>query len=112
MSGSDPSYTGEVEARARDEVIRLGGNLIKRRDLLGQFEVQLGQFKGKTFRWLFENSLEYSAWFVNSMSSETATSVPLSVKNHRFKEYLDSFPKGKALSLKADEKATKQKVST
>ena len=72
---SDPSYKSkqpaDVEARARAEVKRLGGNPSDRTDLLGQFEVQFGRFKGKTFRWLLENGLGYSAWFVNSMSNET-----------------------------------------
>ena len=50
---------------------------------------------------------------VNSMSSETATSAPLSVNKHLFKEYLKSFPEGKeALALKAAEKATKSNPAT
>ena len=30
--------------------------------LLGQFEVQFGRFKGKTFKWLLEKNLESSEW--------------------------------------------------
>lgn len=103
----------DVEARAKAEVIRLGGNPSDRTDLLGQFEVQFGQFKGKTFRWLLENGLGYSAWIATSTSSETATSAPLSVNKHAFKEYLKSFPEGnEALAMKAAEKARKKQLST
>ena len=116
-STADRSYvskkTDDVEARAKAEVMRLGGNPSDRTDLLGQFEIQFGQFKGQTFRWLLQNGLGYSAWMVNSMSSETATSAPLSVNKHLFKEYLKLFPEGKeALALKAAEKAAKSNPST
>ena len=50
---------------------------------------------------------------VNSMSSETATSAPLSLDKHLFKEYLKLFPEGKeALALKAAEKASKSNPSS
>ena len=114
---SDRSYISKkpdvVEAGAKTEVMRLGGNITDRTDLLGQFEIQFGQFKGQTFRWLVQNGLGYSAWMVNSMSHETATSAPLSVNKHLFKEYLTLFPEGKeALALKAAEKAEKANPST
>ena len=47
----------DVEGRAKAEVERLGGNPTDRTDLLGQFEIQFGQFKGQTFRWLVQNGL-------------------------------------------------------
>ena len=116
-STSDRFYVSKnpdaVEARAKGEVMRLGGNPADRTDLLGQFEIQFGQFKGQTFQWLVENGLGYSAWMVNSMSCETATSAPLSVNKHRFKEYLTLFPEGQeALALKAVEKAAKTNLTT
>ena len=95
-SKADPSYVSKkpdvVEARTKSEVMRLGRNPANRTDLLGQFEIQFGQFKGQTFQWLVQNGLRYSAWMVNSMSRETATSAPLSVNKHLFKEYLTLFP--------------------
>lgn len=94
-----------VERTARSEVLQLGGDLSDRTALLGQFEVQFGRFKGKTFKWLLENGLGYSAWFVTSMAGETATSASLSVNKHAFKEYLESFPEGKeAIAVKKTEK--------
>lgn len=116
-SASNRSYISKkpdvVEAGAKAEVMRLGGNITDRTDLLGQFEIQFGQFKGQAFRWLVQNGLGYLAWMVNRMSHETATSAPLSVNKHLFKEYLMLFPEGKeALALKAAEKAEKANPST
>ena len=70
----------KVEAKAKAEVSRLGDNVNDRSVLLGQFEVQFGRFKGKTFKWLLENGLRYSAWLVN-MSGETMTNAPLQLTN-------------------------------
>ena len=93
--------------------MRLGGNPNNRSALLGQFEVQFGGFNGKTFKWILENDLGYSAWLVNNMSGKTLTSPPLSVNKHFFKEYLNSFTEGKeALALKAAEKTAKQASSS
>ena len=116
-SAADRSYVSKkpvvVEDRAKSEVMQLGGNPADRTDLLGQLEIQFGQFKGQTFRWLVQNGLGYSAWMVNSMSRETATSAPLSINKHLFKEYLTLFPEGnEALALKAAEKAVKANPST
>lgn len=77
-----------VERTVRSEVRRLGGDLSDCTALLGQFVVQFGLVKGKTFKWLLENRLGYSAWFF-SIAGETATSAPLSVNKHAF------IPKGK-----------------
>ena len=81
---ADPWYIskkpGEVVAKAKSEVTRLGGNPSNQTDLLGQFELQFGKFKGKILKWLLENGLGYAAWIVISMSRETATSSPLSVR--------------------------------
>lgn len=85
----------DVEKAVKDEVKRLGGVPSNRTDVLGQFEEQIGIFKGKSFKWLIENGLGYAAWFANSVSSETTTSAPLSVNKQAFKEYLMSFPEGK-----------------
>ena len=111
----DRSYVSkaanDVEAKAKAEVSRLGSNVSDRSALLGQFKVQFGRFKGKTFKWLLENGLGYSAWLVNNMSGETLTSALLSVNKHFFKEYLTSFDEGKeALALKKAEKEGKQTV--
>ena len=116
-STSDRFYVSKkpnvVEARAKAEVMRLGRNIADRTNLLGQFEIQFSQFKAQTFQWLVENGLGNSAWMVNSMFHEMATSAPLSVNKHHFKECFTLFPEGKeAFALKAVEKAGKANPST
>ena len=114
---ADTSYIskkpGEVEAKAKSEVTRLGGNPSNETDLLGQFKLQFGRFKDKTFKWLLENGLGYVAWIVNSMLSETATSSPLSVNKHSFAEYFKSFPEGReALAFKKEKAKEQTALST
>ena len=114
---ADPWYIskkpGEVVAKAKSEVTRLGGNPSNRTDLLGQFELQFRKFKGKIFKWLLQNGLGYADMIVNSMSSETATSSPLSVNNHSFAEYFKSFPEGReALALKKEKAKEQTALST
>jgi len=92
---------GEVESKAKGEVRQLCGNPSNHTDLLGQFELRFGRFRGKTIKWLLENGLEYTVWIVNSMSNKTATSSPLSANKSSFVEYFKSFPEGReALVLK------------
>ena len=80
--------------------------------VLGQYEVQFGIFKVKTFKWLVENGLGYAAWLVDSMWSETATTAPLSRNKHSFKRYLTSFPEGQSVvALKANERMKKSTSS-
>ena len=114
---ADTSYIskkpGEVEAKAKSEVTQLGGNPSNETDLLGQFKLQFGRFKGKTFKWLLENGLGYVAWIVNSMLSETATSSPLSVNKLSFAEYFKSFPEGReALAFKREKAKEQTALST
>ena len=114
---ADTSYIskkpGEVEAKAKSEVTQLGGNPSNETDLLGQFKLQFGRFKGKTFKWLLENGLGYVAWIVNSMLSETATSSPLSVNKLSFAEYFKSFPEGReALAFKKEKAKEQTALST
>ena len=58
----------EVEQRAMTE-LQLLGDSKSITDLLGLYEVQFGQFQGKSFKWLAENCLGYATWLVNNMKS-------------------------------------------
>ena len=42
--------SADIERAAKDKVKRLGGDPGDRTDVLGQFEVQFGVFKGKSFK--------------------------------------------------------------
>ena len=88
------------------------GNTNDEMSMLGQYQVQFGIFKGKTFKWLVENGLGYAAWLVDSIRSETATTAPLSRNKHSFKRYLTNFPEGQSVvALKAKERVKKSTSS-
>ena len=89
-----------------------GGNTNNEMSVLGQYQVQFGIFKGKTFKWLVENGLGYAAWLVDSIRSETATTAPLSRNKHSFKRYLTSFQEGQSVvALKARKRVKKSTSS-
>jgi hypothetical protein len=76
--------------------------------VLGQYELQFGLFRGKTFKWLVENGLGYGGWIVDDMRSESATTAPLSKNKHAFKRYINSFPEGQSVvNLKKEERLKK-----
>ena len=89
-----------------------GVNTNDEMSVLGQYQVQFGIFKGKTFKWLVENGLGYAACLVDSIRSETATTARLSRNKHSFKRYLTSFPEGQSVvALKAKERVKKSTSS-
>lgn len=89
-----------------------GGDTSNESFVLGQFEVQFGVFKGKTFKWLVDNCLGYAAWLVDNMRNETATTAPLSKNKHSFRQYSISFNEEKyTVALKAEERE-RQALST
>ena len=103
----------DVKKKAVASVKAKGGDVSKDLHVLGEYELQFGLFKGKTFKWLAENGLGYAAWLVDSMGSETATTAPLSKNKHAFKKYLNSFPEGKSVvALKARERMKKTSTSS
>ena len=104
---------GEVKRTAVAAVKKMGGNIQDEISVLGQYEVQFGMFKGKTFKWLTENCLGYSAWLVDNMRAETTTTAPLSRNKHCFKCYLTNFQEGQSVvALKAQERVKKASETT
>ena len=69
---------GQVLADARAATKRLGGDISSRVQVLGQARLQVGQYRGATFRWLVQNRLGYVAYLVDSTRLETATQSSLS----------------------------------
>ena len=39
---------------------------------VGEWEVKFGKHKGQTYRWIFENDVEYAKWLVTILNSEPA----------------------------------------
>ncbi|KAI4800817.1 hypothetical protein KUCAC02_007046 [Chaenocephalus aceratus] len=59
-----PLSLEEVMDKARTAITQHRGDPSNRRHLLGFFEIQLGLFRGQTFRWVVENSLGDAASLV------------------------------------------------
>ena len=58
-----------VRREARDRVVQKGGDPTDRQQVLAESELQLGQYRGQTFRWLLENDVGYA---VNHRAHEEA----------------------------------------
>lgn len=87
-----------------DRLRTLGGDPANTTHLLGQYELQFGQYRGMSFKWLVENSLGYAADIANSTAKETMSSSNLSKNMHAFLRYMRSFHKGRAaMAQKANE---------
>ena len=98
----------DVKKKAIASVKAKGGDIGKEVNVLGQYELQFGLFRGKTFKWLLENGLGYAGWLVDNMRNETATTAPLSKNKHAFKKYITSFKEGQSVvQLKAKERTKK-----
>lgn len=39
-------------------------------DVLGEYQYQLGRFRGKSFRWLLENAPGYVGWLIGDIAKE------------------------------------------
>jgi hypothetical protein len=37
---------------------------------VGGWEVKFGKYKGKSYRWIFENDVDYAKWLVTILTSE------------------------------------------
>ena len=102
-----------MEQDAIEAVRDRGGDVKNRQQVLGQFQLQFGAFKGKTFLWMVENGLGYACYIGNSVAGETETGAPLSKSKFALREYLQSFTEGRrALSLKASEKVDKRPTTS
>ena len=58
----------------------LGGYPADRLQVLGQHELQFEVFARRTFLWLVENALGYTAYIAHTAASETPMSVPLKLE--------------------------------
>lgn len=61
----------EVHKKAVEVVKNVGGNFKDRQTVLGQYQIQFGDYKGQPFKWMPEHCLEYSAWLVDGMKGES-----------------------------------------
>ncbi|XP_038045518.1 uncharacterized protein LOC119720069 [Patiria miniata] len=102
-----PKSPTVVRADAVGRVQHLGGDVRNSKHLLGQFQIQFGQFRNETFLWLAENALGYIAHLVAITENESAHSDSKNnwVNKMALVKYLRLFPEGnEAISVKAGKK--------
>ncbi|XP_040900950.1 uncharacterized protein LOC121186321 isoform X2 [Toxotes jaculatrix] len=80
----------EVEAEARALVLSEGGDPSNGRLVLSRFVIQFGQYNGKTFKWLLENDVSYTAFLVASHQMEPKNGEP-TMSQRRLMANKDSF---------------------
>lgn len=93
-----------------------GGDVSNQTEVLSEYVLQFGAFRGQTFKWMIENALGYTGWLVDSMRSETSNSSALSQNKASLKAYAQLFPECKEVIAKKREqrmnKAKEQHTST
>eukprot|EP00105_Crassostrea_gigas_P040661 XP_019924809.1 PREDICTED: uncharacterized protein LOC109619370 [Crassostrea gigas] len=62
-----PQTASQVENLAKECVRERGGDVNDRKDVLGEFVLQSGKYRGQKFCWLLENCPGYVGWFVGSI---------------------------------------------
>lgn len=65
----------EVQADAKARVLSEGGNPRNDRLVLSRFEIQFGNYKGQTFKWLLENDVGYAAFIVTQEDASMRQSL-------------------------------------
>ena len=89
-------------------VQRRGGDIHDTTEVLSEYEMQFGAFRGQTFKWVIENALGYAGYLVDDMRNETTTSTPLSQNKAFFKAYVQLFPECRLVIGKKREQRLKK----
>ena len=59
-----------VRANACKVVLERGGDLSDKLEVLGEYILQFGKYKGRSFRWLLENDVGYSLYLIKKVEQE------------------------------------------
>ena len=60
-------------------------------DVLGEYLLQVGKYRGQSFRWMLENALFY---VVDNICNEKVTNSVISQNKGAFKKYVEFFKEG------------------
>lgn len=63
----------KVKENARSIVFLRGGDVSDRQELLGEYLVQFGKYKGNSFRWILENDIGYVVYLIHKVEEEERT---------------------------------------
>ncbi|XP_016317103.1 uncharacterized protein LOC107669411 [Sinocyclocheilus anshuiensis] len=67
---SAPQREDKVKENARSVVFMRGGDVSDRQEVLGEYVLQFGKYKGKSFRWLLENDVGYTMFLTKKVEEE------------------------------------------
>lgn len=86
---SAPLRADLVHQHALAEVRKRGGDASDCTEVLGDYILQFGKYKGKTFRWLLENDIGYTMYLIKDSEKEEALGMSVTAENS--KDSLQSF---------------------
>ncbi|XP_076837142.1 uncharacterized protein LOC143482626 isoform X2 [Brachyhypopomus gauderio] len=72
---SAPLKSDRVRENALAVVRQRGGDSSDRTEVLGQYILQFGKYKGKSFRWLLENDVGYTMYLIKSVQKEEVSGL-------------------------------------
>jgi len=108
---SAPLREDVVKQHALTVVRQRGGDVSDRTEVLGEYSLQFGKYKGKSFRWLLENDVGYTVYLLKHREKEEAAGV-CTTEGHKkasllsFVDYARSFEELTSLLRFESEKAT------
>ncbi|KAL0151966.1 hypothetical protein M9458_052731, partial [Cirrhinus mrigala] len=93
---SAPKKQELVRQNALVVVRQRGGDASDRIEVLGEYILQFGKYKGKCFRWLLENDIGYTIYLIKSLQQEEAAGDFMTEGNSKdsllsFVSYAQSF---------------------
>lgn len=72
---SAPMREDLVRQNALAVVRQRGGDASDRTEVLGDYILQFGKYKGKAFRWLLENDVGYTSYLIKNLRKEEAAGI-------------------------------------
>ncbi|XP_028296093.1 uncharacterized protein LOC114458046 [Gouania willdenowi] len=113
---SAPLADNIVQQNALTVVHQRGGDASDRTEVLGDYILQFGKYKGKSFRWLLENDVDYTIYLLKHIEKEKAAGVSMTEGNSKasllsFVDYAHSFDQIKSLLRYESEKPTARAAS-
>lgn len=100
-----------VHKTAKEEVFNRGGDYTDRTEILGEYTLQFGKYKGKTFRWALENDVGYTVYLFKDVQKEREAGVFVAEGHKKtsmvtFLDYAHSFEEIRALLKYEAERAS------
>ncbi|XP_023190798.1 uncharacterized protein LOC111608819 isoform X1 [Xiphophorus maculatus] len=72
---SEPKREDVVRQNALTVVLERGGDVTDVSEVLGDYSLQFGKYKGKCFRWLLENGAGYTLYLIRNLQKEEEAGI-------------------------------------